>query len=117
LLGRIIARRKELLRLRRLRPKQPILSRRTAILRTSLSIAELKLFAKAAESRWSTLVGFSRLLPPRPRIACRLRAHPTGLALLIAEQAFQEQTDIPRNTLLFEQRTYPLLDLPKRRCP
>jgi hypothetical protein len=58
-----------------------------------------------------------RLLPPRPRIACRLRAHPTGLALLIAEQAFQEQTDIPRNTLLFEQRTYPLLDLPKRRCP
>jgi hypothetical protein len=58
-----------------------------------------------------------RLLPPRAGIARRLRAHPTGLALLIAEQAFQEQTDIPRNTLLFEQRTYPLLDLPKRRCP
>jgi hypothetical protein len=36
-------------------------------------------------------------------------------ALLIAEQAFQEQIDIPRNTILIEQRTYPLLDLTKRR--
>src|SRR6202453_3700455 len=58
-----------------------------------------------------------RLLPPRARIASRFRAHPAGLALLIAEQALQEQTDIPRNTLLLEQRTYPLLDLPKRRRP
>jgi hypothetical protein len=31
-----------------------------------------------------------RLLPPRTGIACRLRAHPTGLAPLIAEQSFQE---------------------------
>jgi hypothetical protein len=29
----------------------------------------------------------------------RLRAHPTGLALLISEQTFQEQTCIRRNTL------------------
>src|SRR5579863_6160945 len=58
-----------------------------------------------------------RLLPPWARIASRLRAHPTGLALLFSEQTFQEQTCIPRNTLLPEQRTYPLLDLSKRRRP
>src|ERR1700686_2666760 len=58
-----------------------------------------------------------RLLPPWPRIASRLRAHPTGLALLISEQTFQEQTCIRRNTLLREQRTYPFLDLSKRRRP
>jgi len=33
-----------------------------------------------------------RLLPPWARIASRFRAHPTGLALLISEQTFQEQT-------------------------
>ena len=32
----------------------------------------------------------NRLLPPWTGIASRLRAHPTGLALLISEQAFQE---------------------------
>src|SRR5712691_1572972 len=58
-----------------------------------------------------------RLLTPWAGIASRLRAHPAGLALLIAEQTFQEQTCIRRNTLLPEQRTYPLLDLPKRRRP
>src|ERR1700682_3214691 len=58
-----------------------------------------------------------RLLPPWARIASRLRAHPTGLALLISEQTFQEQTCIRRNTLLREQRTYPFLDLSKRRRP
>src|SRR3981081_4148010 len=69
-----------------------------------------------------------RLLTPWAGIASRLGAHPTGLALLISEQAFQEQTCIRRNTLLPEQRTYPLLDLPttprpqrkrllNRRCP
>src|SRR5471030_1575498 len=58
-----------------------------------------------------------RLLTPRAGIASRLRAHPTGLALLISEQAFQEQTRIRCNSLLPEQRTYPLLDLPKRRRP
>ena len=57
------------------------------------------------------------LLPPRAGIAGRLRAHPTCLALLISEQTFQEQARIRRNTLLLEQRTYPLLDLPKRRSP
>src|SRR4029077_19539273 len=59
----------------------------------------------------------NRLLPPWARIASRLRAHPTGLTLLISEQTFQEQTCIRRNTLLREQRTYPLLDLSKRRRP
>src|SRR5258707_7850810 len=58
-----------------------------------------------------------RLLPPRAGIASRLRAHPTGLALLISEQTFQEQTCIRHNTLLREQRTYPPLDFPKRRRP
>src|SRR6266849_2944644 len=57
------------------------------------------------------------LLPPWTRIASRLRSHPTGLALLISEQTFQEQPCIRRNTLLREQRTYPLLDLSKRRRP
>src|SRR5450631_3067902 len=46
-----------------------------------------------------------------------LRTHPTGLALLISEQAFQKQACIPRNTILIEQRTYPFLDLTKRRRP
>src|SRR6478672_5279110 len=59
----------------------------------------------------------NRLLPPWAGIASRLRAHPTGLALLISEQTFQEQTCIRRNTLLREQRTYLLLDLSKRRRP
>src|SRR5206468_3352040 len=58
-----------------------------------------------------------RLLPPWAGIASRLRAHPTGLALLISEQTFQEQACIRRHTLLREQRTYPLLDLSKRRRP
>src|SRR3979409_2306810 len=59
----------------------------------------------------------NRLLSPWTRITGRLRAPPTGLALLISEQTFQEQTCIPRNTLLPEQRTYALLDLSKRRRP
>src|SRR5712691_2219098 len=58
-----------------------------------------------------------RLLPPWARIARGLSAHPTGLALLVSKQTFQEQASILRNTLLPEQRTYPLLDLPKRRRP
>src|SRR5271156_3088209 len=58
-----------------------------------------------------------RLLPPWTRIASRLRAHPAGLALLIAEQTFQKQACVPRNPFLPEQWTYPLLNLPKRRCP
>ena len=58
-----------------------------------------------------------RLLPPRTRIASCLRAHPTGFALLIPEQTFHKQACIRRNTLLPEQRTYPLLDLSKRLCP
>src|SRR5712672_1886596 len=57
------------------------------------------------------------LLPPWARIASRLRAHPTGLALLVPKQTFQEHTRTRRNTLLREQRTYPLLDFSKRRRP
>src|SRR5271165_118747 len=56
-----------------------------------------------------------RLLPPRSRIASCLGAHPTGLALFISKQALKKQACIPRNTFLTEQRTYPLLNLPKRR--
>src|SRR4030088_159973 len=58
-----------------------------------------------------------RLLPPRARIASCLRAHPTGVELLISEQTFQKQACIRRNTILIEQRTYPFLDLTKRRRP
>src|SRR5260221_5855160 len=58
-----------------------------------------------------------RLLPPSARIACGLSAHPTGLALLVSKQTFQKQASILRNTLLPEQWTYPLLDLPKRHRP
>src|SRR6202011_5101479 len=58
-----------------------------------------------------------RLLPPWARIACGLSAHPTGLALLISKQTFQKKACILRNTLLPEQRTYPLLDLTKRHRP
>src|ERR1700687_1720735 len=57
------------------------------------------------------------LLPPWARIASRLRSHPTGLALLISEQTFQEHACIRRNTLLRKQRTYPFLDFSKRRRP
>src|SRR5882757_6500145 len=57
------------------------------------------------------------LLPPWARIARRLRPHPASLALLISEHAFQEQAGIRRDTLLREQRTYPFLDLSKRRRP
>src|SRR4029077_19015914 len=58
-----------------------------------------------------------RLLTPRAGIASRLGPHPAGLALFISEQAFQKQSCILRNSLLPEQRTYPLLDLTKRRRP
>jgi len=58
-----------------------------------------------------------RLLPPRARIASRLCAHPAGFTLFISKQTFQKQACIRRNTLLPEQRTYPLLDVPKRRRP
>src|ERR1700741_4207395 len=58
-----------------------------------------------------------RLLPPRTGIAGCLRSHPTGLALLISEQAFQTQACLPPNPILIEQRTYPFLELPKRRRP
>src|SRR5260370_40866789 len=58
-----------------------------------------------------------RLLPPWTSIASCLRAHPTGLALLIAEQTIQKKACVPRNTFLPEQRTYPRLHLTQRRRP
>src|ERR1700694_4016751 len=58
-----------------------------------------------------------RLLPPWAAIAGRLRAPPTCLALLVPEQTFKKQARIRRNTFLREQRTYPLLNFPKRRRP
>ena len=58
-----------------------------------------------------------RLLPPRARIASCLRAHPAGLALFVAEQTFQKLAGTRCNTILIEQRTYPFLDLTKRRSP
>jgi hypothetical protein len=51
------------------------------------------------------------------RIARCLRAHSTGLALLITKQTFQKQACVPHNTFLPRQRSYPLLHLKKRRCP
>ena len=58
-----------------------------------------------------------RLLPPRPRIASCLGAHPSRLAPLIAKQSVQEQACIHRRTLLREQWTHPALHVPQRRCP
>src|SRR6266849_2659384 len=49
--------------------------------------------------------------------AWKKRVRPTGLALLITEQTFQEQACIRRNTLLPDQRTYPMLNLSSRRRP
>ena len=43
-----------------------------------------------------------RLLPPRSRIASRLRAYPPGLASLVAQQTVQESTSRSRHTLLGE---------------
>src|SRR5262249_20123624 len=42
------------------------------------------------------------LLPPRTRVARRLRAHPSGLATLVAEQSVNEKPRIQRCTLLRE---------------
>src|SRR5260370_2002915 len=71
----------------------------------------------AQGSRISIHASQYRLLPPWAWIARRLGAHPTSLALLISEQAFQEQAGIRGTGLWSEERTYPLLDLPKRRRP
>ena len=57
------------------------------------------------------------LLAPRPRIASRLRAHPAGLAALIAQHAVQEQTRRRCYPLLREQRPDPRFHIPQRRGP
>ena len=57
------------------------------------------------------------LLPPRPRVSCRLRTHPAGLAPLITQQSVQEQTRRCRHTLLQEQPPHSRLHIPQRRCP
>ena len=57
------------------------------------------------------------LLPPRTRIARGLRAHPSGLAPLLAKQPVDKQAGARRRPLLRKQRTHPSLHVPKRRCP
>jgi hypothetical protein len=57
------------------------------------------------------------LLAPRPRITSRLRAHPSGLAALIAQHAVQEQTRRRCDPRLREQRPDPRLHIPQRRGP
>ena len=57
------------------------------------------------------------LLTPRPRISCRLPAHPPGLAPLIPQKPVQEQTRARPNTVLCEQRPYPRLHVAQRRRP
>jgi hypothetical protein len=59
----------------------------------------------------------NRLLPPRPRIARCLRAHPSGFTTLVAKQPVHEQARVQSCALLREQWTYPLLHLSQRRCP
>ena len=57
----------------------------------------------------------NRLLPPR--IARCLRAHPSGVATLVAKQPAYEQPGVQCCALLREQRAHPALHLPQRRCP
>ena len=57
------------------------------------------------------------LLTPRTRIARGLRAHPSGLAPLLAKQPVDKQARARRRPLLRKQRTHPSLHVPKRRCP
>ena len=53
-----------------------------------------------------------RLLTPRPGIARRLRAHPAGLARLVAQKPVQKLPRRRRHPLLTKQRTYPRLYIP-----
>jgi hypothetical protein len=55
------------------------------------------------------------LLPPRPSIARRLRTHPAGLTLLLAEQPIQKQAGIHRRSLLREQLPHPTFHIPQCR--
>ncbi len=58
-----------------------------------------------------------RLLPPRTRIARRFRAHPSGLATLVAKQPVYEQSRVQRCTLLREQWTHPCSSPPAATMP
>ena len=49
--------------------------------------------------------------------ASRLRAHPSGLALFVAQQAIEERSGRCRHPLLREQRPDPRLRIPQRRRP
>src|SRR5271167_582355 len=51
----------------------------------------------------------NRLLPPRPRIARCLRAHPSGFTTLVAKQPVHEQARVQSCALLREQWTHPYL--------
>jgi hypothetical protein len=55
-----------------------------------------------------------RLLPPRAGVAGSLRAHPSSLPTLLAQQTVQEQSGIYRRALLREQRQHPSLHIPQR---
>jgi hypothetical protein len=48
----------------------------------------------------------NRLLPPRPRIARCLRAHPSGFTTLVAKHPVHEQARVQSCALLREQWTY-----------
>src|SRR5208282_3409977 len=53
----------------------------------------------------------NRLLPPRSRIARRLRAHPSGFTTLVTKQPVHEQPRVQSCALPREQWTYSLLHL------
>jgi hypothetical protein len=53
------------------------------------------------------------LLPPWARIARRLRTHPAGLALLLAEQPIEKPAGIHRRSLLREQLPHPTFHIPQ----
>src|SRR5438046_5745844 len=50
-----------------------------------------------------------RLLPPWPRIARRLRPHPSGFATLVAKQPVHKQARVQCCAVLLEQWTHPFL--------
>jgi hypothetical protein len=57
----------------------------------------------------------NRLLPPWPRIARCLRAHPSGFTTLVAKQPVHEQARVQSCALLREQWAHPLsFKAPKR---
>jgi hypothetical protein len=58
-----------------------------------------------------------RLLAPRAGVACRFRAHPAGLAPLLAEQPVQKQPGVPRRAVTGKQWPDPPLYVLQGRRP